>query len=680
MSKRSIPPLIIALFALHALPCTAQDTTRHPVTLPEISITDHNAPPEALRVQTPTQVLTAGELRRRGSTQLSDAVRQMQGLTLRDYGGVGGVKTVSVRGLGSQFSTLTIDGIAVSDCQNGQIDLGRHLLEGSSHIALTNGQADNLLLPARSLAAGSTVNLESAVPTFGSRATNLSATLEGGSYGYLSPTLALQQRLGRRSSLTLWGNYLRSEGDYPFTLYYTASRADSSSREVRRNSQMWQVTADANYFCQTGPRQRLQVKVHYMQGFHAIPGPVIYYSSKASEFSRERLLYTQARYQHKGNHADLLLLGKYSHTADSYEDTAIHTRTGTLLNEYRQQEGYLSQVLRCHLGDRDSCHWRLAATADESLSRLTSNLASHNDVTRLALLGAVTAEYRSHPGSRYTRGLKASAHLLGTWVQDMEQGTPGTPFTRLSPYAAIAYTWGWITLRGYFKESYRVPNFNELYYFSVSRSLRPEKALQYNLGLTMRTPESRHTWGSQHLELTLDGYHNRVADKILAVPTQNMYLWSMSNVGQAEITGADLSATYRLRTGTNGIELTLSAGYSLQQALDRSDPDSKTYGKQLPYTPRHSGNVALGAATPWVDAALTLTVVGTRYSTAQNTAASQLSPYADQGITLSHTFDTRHGSLTVKAQVLNLFDVQYEVVRNYPMMGRNYRLGLTARL
>jgi outer membrane receptor protein involved in Fe transport len=48
----------------------------------------------------------------------------------------------------------------------------------------------------------------------------------------------------------------------------------------------------------------------------------------------------------------------------------------------------------------------------------------------------------------------------------------------------------------------------------------------------------------------------------------------------------------------------------------------------------------------------------------------------DQGIKVSRQFWLKHGKLDVKAQVLNLFNVQYEVVKNYPMMGRNYRVGV----
>lgn len=676
---------LILLPILYALPSVAQDTSRRAVTLPEINIVDPNAKPAQLRVQTPTQVVSTSEMTQLGGSLLSDAARRMVGVTLKDYGGIGGIKTVSARGLGSQFSTLTIDGVAVNDCQNGQVDLGRYMLAGSNYISFAHGQTDHLLQSARALAAGSILNMETAVPEFGSRPFRLSAEMEGGSFGYLSPTLQYAHRLSRKASLSLQGNYTRSDGDYPFTLYYTAQQRDSSSRERRQNSQMRLGTADANLFYQFDSQRRLHIKAHLMKGFHALPGPVIFYSTRGSEHTEEQLFFTQARYRKNGQHLELQLLGKYQHSTDIYEDTAARTPSGILHNRYRQQEAYLSQALRYYFGGKQEGHFSIALSADEAVSTLLSNLTHHNDVRRTTALGVLSAEYRSQPKQALEEGLRINAHLLGTYIQDRESGAESDPYTRLSPYAGIAYTHHNLTLRYFFKENYRVPNFNELYYFTVGRALRPEKARQHNLGASYshtRILRSTYFWDNA---ISLDAYYNRVSDKIIAVPTQNMFLWSMSNLGEVEVRGLDISATSSFRNDASGIfiperwhpfAVNLTVGYSFQYAVDRTNPTSKTYGHQIPYTPRHSGSIALTATTRWVDVGYSATLVGRRYRMNQNTPANLVKGYVDQGLNLSRQFWLKQGRLTVKAQVLNLFNVQYEVVKNYPMMGRNYRLGV----
>ena len=683
--QKVIVPLIL-FSACRTIPCAAQDTSRRAVTLPEVNIVNPNARPEELRVQTPTQVIDATEMQRLGGTLLSDAARRLVGVTLKDYGGIGGIKTVSARGLGSQFSTLTIDGVAVNDCQNGQVDLGRYTLGNSSFITFANGQSDNLLQSARALAAGSTLNMETSVPEFGTLPLNLSVDLEGGSYGYFSPTLAYQQRMGRKASFSLWSNYTRSDGDYPFTLYYTVGQTDSSSREFRQNSQMRMGTVDANFFYRFDSRRRLHIKAHYMNGFHALPGPVIFYTSKASEHTEEQLFFTQARYRKTGKWLEVQLLGKYQRNNDIYEDTAARTATGIIRNDYSQQEGYLSQTVRYYFGGKESGHFSMAFAADEAVSHLTSNLSKHNNVQRTSALGALSAEYRSAPGKAAEEGLRINAHVLGTWIRDHEQEVVSEPYARLSPYAGVAYTYSNLTLRYFFKETYRVPNFNELYYFTVGRSLQPEKARQHNVGVSYsisRIVRSTYLWDNG---ISVDGYYNRVSDKIIAVPMQNMFLWSMQNLGKVEVRGVDISATSRFAGGASSIfmpgdwrrllDVTLTLGYSFQYAVDRTDPSNKVYGHQIPYTPRHSGSIALVASTKWVDVGYSATLVGRRYRMSQNTDANVVKGYVDQGIRVSRQFWLKHGKLDVKAQVLNLFDVQYEVVKNYPMMGRNYRVGV----
>ncbi len=683
--QKVIIPLIV-FSVCRSFSCVAQDTSRRAVTLPEVSIVDPNGRPEELRVQTPTQIIATKEMQQLGGTLLSDAARRLVGVTLKDYGGIGGIKTVSARGLGSQFSTLTIDGVAVNDCQNGQVDLGRYTLGNSSYISFANGQSDNLLQSARSLAAGSTLNMETTVPEFGTLPLNLSVDLEGGSYGYFSPTLAYQQRLGRKASFSLWSNYTRSDGNYPFTLYYTVDQKDSSSREYRQNSQMRMGTVDANFFYRFDSHRRLHIKAHYMNGFHALPGPVIYYTSKASEHTEEQLFFTQARYRKTGQRLEVQLLGKYQLSNDIYEDTAARTASGIIRNDYSQQEGYLSQTLRYYFGGKESGHFSVAFAADEAVSHLTSNLSKHNDVQRTSALGVLSAEYRSTPGKAVEEGLRINAHVLGTWIRDHEQEVVSEPYARLSPYAGVAYTRGRLTLRYFFKETYRVPNFNELYYFTVGRSLQPEKARQHNVGVSFsnsRIVRSTYLWDNG---ISVDGYYNRVSDKIIAVPMQNMFLWSMQNLGKVEVRGVDISATSRFSGGASSIfvpgdwrrllDVTLTLGYSFQYAVDRTDPSGKVYGHQIPYTPRHSGSMALVVSTKWVDVGYSATLVGRRYRMSQNTNANMVKGYVDQGIRVSRQFWLKHGKLDVKAQVLNLFDVQYEVVKNYPMMGRNYRVGV----
>lgn len=630
----------------------AQDTIR---TLDEVEVSTQRTP-TTLRTAAPTQVMDAATIEQAGAVQLSDAVRKMAGVTLKDYGGVGGMKTVSARGLGSQFSTVTIDGVAVDNAQNGQVDLGRYLLGNAAYVSLSQGQEQRPLLSARAYAAGNVLNLETAEPRFFlTQRTNLRVGVEGGSFGFLSPTLLWEQRWGKRLKSSLWAGYLQSNGDYPFTLYYTASHTDSSSRERRLHSAMRQFTADANLFYTIAKGNSITAKFHLMNGRHQLPGHVrLYRQEPSAENTAENLLFAQAKWRMERERWRVQVLGKVQHSNDMYEDSAATTITGYLMNEYRQGEGYLSAS-----GEWDATSWlTLCAAADGDISHLHSNLGQRNDVQRSNLMGVVAA--RAHKGPFELR-----TNLLATSIVDRVADLDTMPtFRRLSPYAALMYTpvMG-LTLRYFYKDTYRAPNFSELYFFqSLPRNLRPEHARQHNLGVT---------YANNIISATLDAYVNRVIDKIVARPGQNMFYWSMENLGLVQILGID--ATVELHISS----LELRGNYSFMHAVDLSDPSSSYYGHQIRYTPRHSGGGSLRWENRWVNVGATAMVVGHRYAYPQNNADNRMPAYCDIGISFDRKFDLRLGTLRLQAQVLNLLDTQYEVILFYPMMGRNYRFGIS---
>ncbi len=632
-----------------------QDTIQ---VLDEVDVTSQRTPAVLLTVS-PTQVLDASQIEQQGALQLSDAVRQMAGVTLKDYGGVGGMKTVSARGLTSQFSTVTIDGVAVDNAQNGQVDLGRYLLGNAAYVSFSHGQQQEPLLSARAYAAGNVLNLETAEPQFFlAERTNLKVGMELGSFGMMNPTALWEQRWNKRLKTSLWAGFLKSDGDYPFTLYYTTSHADSSSREVRRHSAMRQLTVDGNLFYTFNKGNTLTAKIHYMNGWHQLPGHVRYYVQEPSaESTRETMAFAQARWRVVRERWKTQLLAKVQNSYDQYEDSAANTSTGYLMNEYRQREGYLSGS-----GEWEATEWlTLKAAADGDVSHLHSNLGQRNDVQRSSMLGV--AAVRLHHGP-----LDARANLLVTATVDRVADLDTLPsYRRLTPYAAVMYTpLEGLTVRYFYKESFRVPTFSELYFFqSLPRHLRPERAQQHNLGFTYSGQLSALSF-----QLTVDGYYNHVKDKIVARPGQNMFYWSMENLGRVEITGVD--ATFSCQVAAVSCRL----NYSFARAVDLSDPESSYYGHQIRYTPRHSGGGTLRWESRWVNLGATTMVVGHRYAYPQNIPENRLPAYCDLGFSADRRFDLRWGTLRAQVQVLNLLDAQYEVVQFYPMMGRNYRLSI----
>ena len=395
----------------------------------------------------------------------------------------------------------------------------------------------------------------------------------------------------------------------------------------------------------------------------------MFYASRGSEDTKERLLFAQSKYSVHLKKTSFQVIGKYQYTSDLYEDYAAPTASRYLKNEYFQNEGYLSGVAVWN--PLQGLHASVAS--DVALNTLHSNLSRNSEVTRSTLLTTESLQYKN---SR----ISLKTNLLATIINEDACDNPDiVSHRRISPYAGISvrpFKGSGLRLRYFFKETYRVPNFSEMYYFVMPLdTLRPECATQHNIGVTLppivrysSDSTSHRTWS-----VTIDGYRNNVKDKIIAVPRQNMCLWSTMNLGFVEVTGMDINGS--LDWSWSKVEFCGSVTYSYQNAVDRTNPlDEKVYGNQIPYTPRHSGGLTLSLGNPWVNVGYSCMLVGERYYKQQNSDATRLPSYADHGITLDRSFELPVGDLKLQFQLLNIFNVQYEVVRSYPMMGRNFRI------
>lgn len=243
---------------------------------------------------------------------------------------------------------------------------------------------------------------------------------------------------------------------------------------------------------------------------------------------------------------------------------------------------------------------------------------------------------------------------------------------RLAPSLSVSvkpFVGEMLYFRAMYKSTFRVPTFNDLYYDRLgSRVLRPEKADEFDVGVTW----SRSLFPAMdYLSVTVDAYYNDVTDKIVAFPTT--YAWRMTNYGKARVTGLDVTLSTAFSLPWD-IALVVSGAYTWQRALNVTDKDSRNYKAQLPYTPEHSGNASLIVETPWVNVGYSVVAVGMRYYMAENIKANEIDGYAEQTFSLSREFRFRVCGLTLRGEIVNLADKQYDVIKFYPMPGRSWRL------
>ena len=144
---------------------------------------------KSFREVIPSQKLSGKELQKLNSHSVADALRYFSGVQLKDYGGVGGIKTVNIRSMGTNHMGVFYDGIELSNAQNGQVDLGMYSLDNIEEISLYNGQKSEIFQSAKDFGAAGTLYLRSCRPKFeDGKNTNLRATMKAGSFDVINPS------------------------------------------------------------------------------------------------------------------------------------------------------------------------------------------------------------------------------------------------------------------------------------------------------------------------------------------------------------------------------------------------------------------------------------------------------------------------------------------------------------
>lgn len=627
--------------------------------------------PRGVVVAKPLQQLDRAQIETLGLENLADAVKKFAGTNVRDYGGLGGMKTVSVRSLGAHHTAVSLDGVVLSNTQAGQIDIGRYDLDQVEYITLSIGDMSQPLQTARHYASAAVLGIESGSPQWtDGRSRTLQARVQTGSWGYVRPSLRLDSRVGQYGSLRLSGSFLHSDGDYPFTL----TNVSSQERLTRHNGKMRAWQGDADWHHRLSPTDSVSVRLHWYWSRRGLPGSIVLYSDRSDETLRDEDFFAQANYAGRlSRRLQLAAHLKFTHSWNRYDDPRTEYDGQAQLDLDRQNEYYGSATLAWQAAHGLT----LAAAQDVSLHTLRTNIPLYNNTQlpnprRLTSLTALSAQW-------VTERLRVEGNVVGTLAREHVDYSDSPPHRhRLSPTLSVA----WqptaalpLRLRAMVKSTFRLPSFNDLYYRrSGNPKLRPEKAALYDLGLTLGTP----TRGPlRYIGLTLDGYYNHVHDKIVAYPST--YVWRMANFGKVRIWGAEATLTGELLL-TRRIGLTLYATYTYQDARDRTSSASATYGELLPYSPRHSGNASATLHTPWVNLGYSLTRCGERYSSAQNKSEYRLPAYTIHDLTLSRQLQLNACRLSLSASLTNLLDEQYDIVKYYPMPGRAFRLSVGVTL
>lgn len=648
--------VIVAFLPVCELFSQTDDSVRM---LDSLLVVEQRATAGSVESSVPLQRLTASDLENIGVTNVGDALKHMSGVTVKDYGGVGGLKTVAIRGMGAQHTAVFYDGVAIGDCQSGQVDLGRFTTDNLQEIQLTIGQSDDIYQSARMLASAGVVSLA----TRSNVGNYLNAGVRLASYNTSQVNMQLGRSLGKGWQLSLFADYLNSAGDYNFDIEKVSGK--------RNNSDVENARCEMNVSWSANKKHSLRAKAYTYYSSRGVPGSVIVDNPLSSERLLSRNFFGQLFYEYAPSSAlKMKTTLKYNYFHDRNRQPSGVAGSSTLY-KYTQHETDLSYTVK----------WMPAALSGLSLSwseELFHNtletgnrhLVMSSSPRRFTALSAMNVRY-------ICNWFGVTASLLHSYATEWaNKGYSAPNRSHFSPALSLSfYPFGQnFCLRASYKDIFRMPTFNDLYYRETGNyKLKPEKSRMFNVGAAYSLPSCGIL---KELTLSTDAYYGGVKDKIVAVP--GIFIWKMSNVDKVKMAGVDVNLSMGMQLSASE-SLKLTTAYSFMYAVNDTD-GSSIKGDQIIYTPRHSGSVSTIFNNRWCNIGYSLLWSGVRYRLAQNIPSNEVDAYFDHSLWIGRDWNIGPSVLTTKIEAMNITDKNYEVIRYYPMPGRNWRISLIFKI
>lgn len=549
------------------------------------------------------------------SLTVSDVLQLSPSLLVGDNGGQAGLKTVSLRGMGSAHTAIYVDGVRVGNVQSGQTDLGMLGIENFSSAVVDYAQ--------------NSVSFSTARPVFGDHPVAASASFLAGSFGTYMPKIRLDFRLTDCLSLSANASGVFSKGDFPYA--DTLRRTNNDLTQFRAGLDLFGIMDGGDF----------HVKAYYNDAERGTPGSTFYPSA---DRQKDRNAFMQGVMTKRFSNLYTLKIS----AKGSYDDIFYTSSWGD--SRYGQTELQLNSSHDFHIKD----WWKLSLAADLQWDGLKS---TGYEASRFSAFGALASSFRLQ---------RFSADVAFEYQGAFDRN--GLARGAFSPSVDLKYT----ILKGldivaFGRRAYRIPTFNELYYVGYGNpELRPEDAWMTDIGLDFhRTLSSK--WS---LSAKLDGFCNLLKDKIISAPTEaDPNIWLPYNIGRVRSAGVD--AVVGTDYHSDSWLFSFDAKYTWQSAVDVT-PDSYSYGNAVPYIAKHT--VVLSGLLSWKGWSLSPLW---QLRAGRSDGYGELPDWNTLDLSLGKSFSLgKGGLLALKVSARNLFDARYEVVSGYPMPGRSFMAGL----
>lgn len=638
-----IPVCLISLFG------RGQEDSVHLKSIPSVEIVK-----SVIIERTQTRTIRREQIENLAPLDLGDLLQKLPGASIRSYGSIGALKTISFNGLGAQHSAIVLDGFMVSNMLAGQVNLSQIQVEGINSVYVEDERVMNRLLPVKSRILGNSLLIFSGL-MHRSPHKGIAASMSAGYSSFETYESGGRVKWsGDRSFVSAFGYYRESRGDFSFEF----ENGSNTSPERRKNNDYSELVGSIAAGTEFSRSVTASIKVNGKQIKQGLPGAIILYNDTRDErLSMDELEIDGNLRLSKGkNYIRTYYTGVMRNTI--YNDPSYLNAQGFLKNQYIEQDHTLG-VTTLHLLDRID---------------LESGVSVESEV-----LTTFGVNFNS-PGRITGSGFFKLEHFIGNWrgqyqlgmiAVDQRREASRKSYVRLMPRIKFFKLGATVLNTFELSNSYRLPSFNELFFGSVGNpDLKPENAYQFCYSIAKNYAKRNFEYSA---ELSVNSSY--VENKIVSVPTKNMFIWSIQNIERTF--GANAVLANQISYEINRVKVQGTMNYQYQKVVDISEKVKPNYLHQVAYVPMHTGSLDLGANYSRYQFNFSNYLVGYRYVLNENIDQNLENGYLISDVSLKiKLLDKKKHQLDLQGVAKNVFNFQYAFIRGFVMPGRNYLIKL----
>jgi len=637
-----------------------QIETSDNVTITSNTVLDFNLTPEPIQTESvivtatrtghlqsnvsmSSEVINHSQLQTKNGSTVGEIVQSATGTFTRNYGGLAGIQTASIRGSNVDQVLVLLDNRRLNNAQGGGVDLNNLSIEGVERIEILRGGHSALY---GSDAVGGIINLITR-QTRSPQGFSYGMKTSIGSYGFENYNLFGSHQVGPLSYFLSY-NRLQNKGNYEFLTPGSTEKIKRENNDYLGNS----LFAKTQLFI--NQKNYLQFIHQSIKTKRGVIGLISFPSPQARR-EETRRFYTLKTINQISNRFRLEGQLFYQTTNNHYNDPGGWVPTDDTHKSFTQGfdlQTYLTILPQFVVtAGTEIEEERLESTKFPEKKRTKQSVFVQTELDKSLSLFGINTKFRLIPAIRWDK------------YTDFDAQT--------SPKIGALFSVGdYFTLRGNMGKSFRVPAFFDLYwpedlYTKGNPNLLPEKSKDFDIGILVKKSSK------QHLRFESTYFQNDFEDLILW-KSDTDWKWAPFNVGQAKISGLENSVLYRFPKNFAHVKV----AYTKMKAIDNT-PESANKDKRLIYRPDDKLDLSAGFQLEPITANISYSLVGKRFIKDDN--SESLSGYRLVNGNVGSSFSINDITLNAKLEVLNLLDKNIYILNGYPIPGREFRfsLGLT---